>query len=143
MSTRFTRFFKKRCQPRKPRKLSSRRVSTRYTAAMREFSSIPGILNALRSGRMVVVVDDEERENEGDLVIAGEYMTERNMAFFIRHTGGVVCLAISNAIADQLDLPPMVQRNTSKRETPFTASIEAAENIATGISAKDRAVTVF
>ena len=109
---------------------------------MREFSSIPGILNALRSGRMVVVVDDEERENEGDLVIAGEYMTERNMAFFIRHTGGVVCLAISNAIADQLDLPPMVQRNTSKRETPFTVSIEAAENVTTGISARDRAVTI-
>ncbi len=109
---------------------------------MTPFSPIPDILNALRSGRMVIVVDDEERENEGDLVMAAEHMTQRSMAFVIRHTGGVVCLAINNAIADQLDLPPMVLRNTSKRETPFTVSIEAAENITTGISARDRAVTV-
>lgn len=103
---------------------------------------IPEALNALRAGRMIIVVDDEERENEGDLVIAAEHITEEQMAFIIQHTGGVVCLALSNDIADQLDLPPMVSENTSKRGTPFTVSVEAAENITTGISARDRTETI-
>lgn len=106
------------------------------------FASISEIFETLRSGRMVIVVDDKERENEGDLVIAAEHATQDSMAFFIRHTGGVVCLSLSNHIADQLDLPPMVKRNTSTRGTPFTVSIEAAEGVTTGISAHDRAVTV-
>lgn len=110
---------------------------------MSTFSPIPDALEAIRSGKMVVVVDDENRENEGDIVIAAEHMTTEKMAFFIRHTGGVVCLSLSNAIANQLDLPPMVRRNTSARETPFTVSIEAAEGVTTGISAADRATTVL
>ena len=109
---------------------------------MSNFSSIPEALEHLRNGRMLIVVDDKERENEGDLVIAAEHMTTEKMAFVIRHTGGVVCLSLSNEIANQLDLPPMVRRNTSARETPFTVSIEAAANVTTGISAADRATTV-
>ena len=105
-------------------------------------SPIPTALDALRAGRFVIVVDDKDRENEGDLVIAAEHMNAEKMAFMIRHTGGVVCLALSNAIADQLDLPPMVNRNTSRRGTPFTISIEA-KDIDTGISAADRSKTVL
>ena len=91
---------------------------------------------------MIIVVDDEQRENEGDLVIAAEHITEEQMAFLIRHTGGIVCLPLSNTVADQLELPPMVAQNTSSRETPFTVSIEAVEGVTTGISAKDRTQTV-
>lgn len=91
---------------------------------------------------MIIVVDDEERENEGDLVVAAEHITVEAMAFIIRHTGGVVCLALANDIADQLHLPPMVPHNTSRRQTPFTVSIEAAEGISTGISAHDRTCTI-
>lgn len=109
---------------------------------MSSFAPISQALDALRQGNMIIVVDDKERENEGDLVIAAEHMTTEKMALFIRHTGGVVCLSLSNAIADRLDLPAMVQRNTSARSTPFTVSIEAAENVTTGISAHDRATTV-
>ena len=110
---------------------------------MATFATIPQAMLALQAGQFVVVVDDEDRENEGDLVIAGDHITEEKMAFMIRHTGGVVCLPLSNTIADQLDLPPMVEENTSKFGTPFTVSIEAAEGVATGISAKDRAQTVL
>lgn len=109
---------------------------------MASFSSVPEVLDALRAGRIVIVVDDKDRENEGDLVTSASHITEEQMAFIIRHTGGVVCLALSNAIADQLDLPPMVARNTSKRGTPFTVSIEAKEGVTTGISARDRVRTV-
>lgn len=107
------------------------------------FSPIPQALDALRTGQFVIVVDDEDRENEGDLVLAAEHMTTEKMAFMIRYTGGVVCLALSNVIADALDLPPMVKKNTAKRGTSFTVSIEAAEGIDTGISAKDRTHTIL
>lgn len=106
------------------------------------FSGVPQAIDALREGRFVIVVDDEDRENEGDLVIAADHITAAKMAFIIRHTGGVVCLPVSNAIADTLELPPMVSMNTSKYSTPFTVSIEAAEGVTTGISAEDRAHTV-
>ncbi len=109
---------------------------------MTAFASIPSALDALRSGRMIIVVDDENRENEGDLVIAAEHVTTESMNFIIRNTGGVVCLSLSNAIADQLDLPLMVERNTSRLQTPYTVSIEAAEGVTTGISAADRSCTV-
>ncbi|MFA7682146.1 MAG: bifunctional 3,4-dihydroxy-2-butanone-4-phosphate synthase/GTP cyclohydrolase II [Candidatus Peribacteraceae bacterium] len=106
------------------------------------FATVPDALSALREGRMIIVVDDEDRENEGDLVIAAEHVTEEAMAFLIRHTGGVVCMPLSNHIADQLDLPPMVKKNTSHLQTSFTVSIEAAQGVTTGISAHDRAHTV-
>ncbi len=109
---------------------------------MTAFATIPQALDALRAGRFVIVTDDEDRENEGDLVIAAEHVTAANMAFIIRYTGGVACLPVSNDIADQLQLPPMVSKNTSRLGTPFTISIDAAEGITTGISAADRAHTV-
>ena len=114
-----------------------------YTGvSMETFLPISQALDALRCGRFVIVTDDEGRENEGDLVMAAEHVTADAMAFIIRHTGGVVCMPLSGAIADQLRLPPMVERNTSRLGTPFTISIDAAAGITTGISAADRASTV-
>jgi len=109
---------------------------------MSALSTVSDALDALRAGKMVIVIDDENRENEGDLIVAADRVTETQMALLIRQTSGIVFLAVSNKIADQLDLPPMVARNTSKRETPFTVSIEAAEGVDTGVSAKDRVQTV-
>ena len=100
-------------------------------------------LAALKAGKFVIVIDDEDRENEGDLILAAEFSTPEKLAFMIRNTGGVVCLALSNAIADRLDLPSMVLKNTSKRATPFTVSIEARQGEDTGISAADRAKTIL
>jgi 3,4-dihydroxy 2-butanone 4-phosphate synthase/GTP cyclohydrolase II len=106
-------------------------------------SPLATALEHLRTGKFLIVVDDESRENEGDLLLAAEHVTAEKMAFVIRHTGGVVCLALSSAIADQLDLPPMVARNTSKLTTAFTVSVDARHGISTGISAADRAATVL
>ena len=109
---------------------------------MQSFATIAQAMDALRTGQFVIVVDDEDRENEGDLVVAADRITTEQMAFIIRYIGGVVCMPVSNAIADMLELPPMVESNTSKHGTPFTVSIEAAEGVTTGISAEDRAHTV-
>lgn len=108
----------------------------------RTFAPISEAIDAFRQGRMIIVVDDEDRENEGDIIVAAEHIDETKMSLMIRHTSGIIFLAMSNDIADKLDLPPMVQRNTSKRETPFTVSIEAAEGVSTGVSAKDRTTTI-
>ncbi len=109
---------------------------------MDAFATIPQALDSLRRGEFIIVMDDENRENEADLMLSAEHITEEKMAFLIRHTGGIVCLSLSNEIADQLDLPPMVEKNTSSRGTPFTVSIEAAEGVTTGISAHDRSETI-
>ncbi len=106
-------------------------------------ATVAELVEELRRGRPIVLVDDEDRENEGDLVLAAEAVTPEKLAFMIRHTGGVVCLAMTNAMADRLDLPPMVRHNTAKRETAFTVSIEAREGVTTGISARDRATTIL
>jgi len=105
-------------------------------------ASIPELLAELRAGRPVIVVDDEDRENEGDLIFAAEHASAELLGFTIRYTGGIVCLALPNAVADRLAFPPMVQQNTAQRETAFTVSIEAREGISTGISAADRAHTI-
>ncbi len=105
-------------------------------------AGVPELIRELAAGRPVIIVDDENRENEGDIIIAAEHVTAEKMAFTIRHTGGIICLAMDNSLADHLDLPPMVQNNTARRSTAFTVSIEAVEGITTGISAADRAVTV-
>jgi 3,4-dihydroxy 2-butanone 4-phosphate synthase / GTP cyclohydrolase II len=110
---------------------------------MSTFAPIPEILDELRAGRMIVLVDDENRENEGDLVLAAEKTTPETINFMRRHTGGVICLALTNERADRLNLPPMVDRNTSARATAFTVSIEARQGVTTGISAADRAVTIL
>lgn len=105
-------------------------------------ATVEELLAELRAGRPIIVVDDENRENEGDLVLAADLATEAHLAFMIRHTGGVVCLALDPAIADRLELPPMVEHNTARRGTAFTVTIEAREGITTGISAADRAATI-
>lgn len=99
-------------------------------------------IDRLKRGEMIIIVDDEQRENEGDLVVAAEHITTKQMAFMIRHTGGVVCVSLSNAIADKLDLPHMVHKNTNQRTTSFTVSVDAVQGISTGISAQDRVTTI-
>ena len=108
-----------------------------------ELASIESIIADLQLGKPVIIVDDEDRENEGDLIIPAEKVTPELMAFTIRYTGGVICLAMPNSLADHLELPPMVQHNTARRSTAYTISIEAKEGIDTGISAKDRATTIL
>ena len=105
-------------------------------------ASTEELLAELRAGRPIIVVDDEDRENEGDLIFAAEHASSELLAFTIRYTGGIVCLAMPNEVADNLALPPMVQHNTASRETAFTISIEAAHGVTTGISAADRAHTI-
>lgn len=99
-------------------------------------------LDVIRNGRMVILVDDEDRENEGDLVMAAEHATPETINFMALHGRGLICLALTPERCDQLELPLMVQRNSSGFGTAFTVSIEAAEGVTTGISAADRARTV-
>jgi 3,4-dihydroxy 2-butanone 4-phosphate synthase/GTP cyclohydrolase II len=100
------------------------------------------IINEARNGRMFILVDDEARENEGDLVIPAQMATPDAVNFMARHGRGLICLALTKDRADQLGLEPMTRTNRSRNETAFTVSIEAAEGISTGISAADRARTI-
>jgi 3,4-dihydroxy 2-butanone 4-phosphate synthase/GTP cyclohydrolase II len=106
------------------------------------FTDVPGALAEVRAGRMVVVVDDEDRENEGDLVFAAEFVTPEAINFMAKHGRGLICLTLTEERADYLRLFPMTQQNTSRFGTPFTESIEAREGVTTGISAADRAQTI-
>lgn len=99
-------------------------------------------LNALRQGRGVMVLDDENRENEGDMIFVAETMTVEQMALTIRHGSGIVCLCINEQLREQLALPMMVPTNSSRYQTAFTISIEAAEGVTTGVSAADRVTTI-
>jgi 3,4-dihydroxy 2-butanone 4-phosphate synthase/GTP cyclohydrolase II len=107
-------------------------------------SPIPEILAELRAGRAIVLVDDENRENEGDFVVAAEHCTPEMVNFLTRVGGGYLCVALSGAVCDRLDLGPAVARNTSLRGTAFTVSVEAhpRHGVGTGVSAKDRATTI-
>jgi 3,4-dihydroxy 2-butanone 4-phosphate synthase/GTP cyclohydrolase II len=100
------------------------------------------IINEARNGRMFILVDDEDRENEGDLVIPAQMATPESINFMARHGRGLICLALTKERADQLGLEPMTRTNRSRLETAFTVSIEAREGISTGISAADRARTI-
>jgi len=100
------------------------------------------IINEARNGRMFILVDDEGRENEGDLVIPAQMATPEAVNFMARHGRGLICLALTKERADQLGLEPMTRTNRSRNETAFTVSIEAKEGISTGISAADRARTI-
>jgi 3,4-dihydroxy 2-butanone 4-phosphate synthase/GTP cyclohydrolase II len=100
------------------------------------------IINEARNGRMFILVDDEDRENEGDLVIPAQMATPDAVNFMARHGRGLICLALTKDRADQLGLEPMTRTNRSRNETAFTVSIEAVDGITTGISAADRARTV-
>jgi 3,4-dihydroxy 2-butanone 4-phosphate synthase/GTP cyclohydrolase II len=106
------------------------------------FTDVPGALAEVRAGRMIVVVDDEDRENEGDLVIAAEFVTPEIINFMATHGRGLICLTLTEEHADYMRLFPMTQQNTSRFGTAFTESIESREGVTTGISAYDRAHTI-
>lgn len=103
---------------------------------------IDAALSALRSGQGVLVVDDEDRENEGDLIFAAETMTVEQMALMIRACSGIVCLCLTDERVRQLQLPMMVETNSSHFQTAFTITIEAAVGVTTGVSAHDRLTTI-
>jgi 3,4-dihydroxy 2-butanone 4-phosphate synthase / GTP cyclohydrolase II len=106
------------------------------------FSPVPELLEEIRAGRMVVIVDDENRENEGDLIMAAELVRPSDINFMVTHARGLVCLSLIRERCRQLGLGPMVSVNRSQHHTNFTVSIEAAEGVTTGISAYDRAHTI-
>ena len=106
-------------------------------------SSTEEIIAEIKAGRMVVLVDEEDRENEGDLLMAAEFVTPEAINFMIRHARGLVCLTLTEERCRQLDLPLMVSANKLALGTNFTVSIEAAEGVTTGISASDRAKTIL
>jgi 3,4-dihydroxy 2-butanone 4-phosphate synthase/GTP cyclohydrolase II len=106
------------------------------------FASVPELVAEIAAGRMVVLVDDESRENEGDVILAADHVTPEAINFMARYCRGLICLTLTADRCDRLQLPPMVARNGTKHGTAFTVSIEAASGIDTGISAADRARTV-
>ncbi|MBV8631073.1 MAG: 3,4-dihydroxy-2-butanone-4-phosphate synthase [Silvibacterium sp.] len=106
------------------------------------FTDVPGAIEEFRAGRMIVVVDDEDRENEGDLTLAAEFVTPEAINFMARYGRGLICLTLTEERADYLRLGPMTQQNSSRFGTAFTESIEAREGVTTGISAADRAHTI-
>ena len=105
-------------------------------------ASIATLISDIRDGKMVILMDDEDRENEGDLVMAGAHCTPENINFMARHARGLICLTLTEDRCQQLGLPPMVKENTERHKTAFTVSIEAAQGVTTGISAADRARTI-
>jgi len=107
------------------------------------FVDVPEALRQFSAGRMIVVVDDEDRENEGDLTLAAEHVTPEAINFMARYGRGLICLTLTEERADYLRLPPMASENTSRFGTAFTESIEAREGVTTGISAADRAHTIL
>ncbi|WP_321792147.1 bifunctional 3,4-dihydroxy-2-butanone-4-phosphate synthase/GTP cyclohydrolase II [Caballeronia sp. J97] len=105
-------------------------------------ASTPEIIAELKAGRMVILVDEEDRENEGDLVVAAEFVTPEAINFMAKHGRGLICLTLTQERCRQLNLPLMTHRNGTQYGTAFTVSIEAAEGVTTGISAADRAKTI-
>ncbi|MET1043996.1 MAG: 3,4-dihydroxy-2-butanone-4-phosphate synthase [Microbacteriaceae bacterium] len=105
-------------------------------------ADIATAIDALRQGRPVIVVDDESRENEGDVVLAAELASQEWIAWLVRNSSGFICAPMTNAIADELDLPPMVSINEDPRGTAYTVTVDASDRLSTGISAADRAHTL-
>jgi 3,4-dihydroxy 2-butanone 4-phosphate synthase / GTP cyclohydrolase II len=106
------------------------------------FASIPDAVAAIARGEIIVVVDDEDRENEGDLIMAAEAATPETITFFVRHTSGVICAPLMGDRLDELDIPLMVRDNTESHRTAFTYSVDYVHGTSTGISAADRAATI-
>jgi 3,4-dihydroxy 2-butanone 4-phosphate synthase / GTP cyclohydrolase II len=109
---------------------------------MSSIDRVTRALDEIRAGRMVILVDDEDRENEGDLVFAAELVTPDNINFMATHARGLICLAMDDAMIDKLELPMMVRDNQASLGTAFTVSIEARHGVTTGISARDRCTTI-
>ena len=106
------------------------------------FSSVEDAIAAVGRGEIVVVVDDEDRENEGDLIMAADAVTPEKIAFFLAHTSGLICVPLTPERVEQLDLPLMVTSNTEVQRTAFTVSVDYRHGTSTGISASDRAATI-
>ncbi|MCB1015108.1 MAG: bifunctional 3,4-dihydroxy-2-butanone-4-phosphate synthase/GTP cyclohydrolase II [Acidimicrobiales bacterium] len=106
------------------------------------FDSVEEAVDAIARGEIVVVVDDEDRENEGDLIMAAEHATAEKIAFFVRHTSGLICVPMTGDRLDELDIPLMVSHNTEAQRTAFTYSVDFRHGTSTGISAADRATTI-
>ncbi|MDO9434338.1 bifunctional 3,4-dihydroxy-2-butanone-4-phosphate synthase/GTP cyclohydrolase II [Hydrogenophaga sp.] len=117
-------------------------MNARETLAPVAISPVEDIVADMRAGRMVILVDEEDRENEGDLVLAADHVTPEAINFMARFGRGLICLTLTRERCERLRLPPMVPRNGTKMGTAFTISIEAAEGVTTGISAADRSRTV-
>lgn len=109
---------------------------------LNQFNAVESAIQAIANGEFVVVVDATDRENEGDLIIAAEKITTQQMAFMVRHSSGLVCVALGEERLEQLQLPLMVQRNTESQRTAFTVSVDYRYGTSTGISAHDRALTL-
>jgi len=107
------------------------------------FNTIQEAVEDLKQGKMIILVDDANRENEGDITLAAEMVTPETINFMLTHARGIICLSIDAERAEALDLYPMVPNNTSNFQTPFTVSIDAREGITTGVSSKDRAATIL
>jgi 3,4-dihydroxy 2-butanone 4-phosphate synthase/GTP cyclohydrolase II len=107
-----------------------------------KLNSVEEILADLRAGRMVIIMDDEDRENEGDLIMAAECATSEAVAFMIRHTSGILCVPMEEGWLDRLELPQMVSNNSEAHRTAFTVSVDACAGTSTGVSSSDRAVTI-
>jgi 3,4-dihydroxy 2-butanone 4-phosphate synthase/GTP cyclohydrolase II len=106
------------------------------------FNTVDEAVQAIARGEIVVVVDDEDRENEGDLIMAAEHATPEKIAFFVRHTSGLICVPMTGERLDELDIPLMVSHNTEAQRTAFTYSVDVRHGTSTGISAADRAATI-
>ncbi|MCU0764227.1 MAG: bifunctional 3,4-dihydroxy-2-butanone-4-phosphate synthase/GTP cyclohydrolase II [Hydrogenophaga sp.] len=117
-------------------------MSANATLTPVQISPVEDIVADMRAGRMVILIDEEDRENEGDLVLAADHVTPEAINFMARFGRGLICLTLTRERCERLNLPPMVPRNGTKMSTAFTVSIEAAEGVTTGISAADRARTV-
>src|ERR1039457_3257674 len=116
--------------------------SYKQESEMAAFATVEEAVEEIRAGRTVVVVDDEDRENEGDLTLAAEFVTAEAINFMARYGRGLICLTLTEERADYLRLPPMTAENTSRFGTAFTETIEAREGVTTGVSAADRAHTI-
>jgi len=110
---------------------------------MRSFEEIESVISDYRSGKIVIIVDDEDRENEGDFAFASELCTPDKINFMAKHGRGSICVSMEGSRLDALGIPLMVSANTSRFETAFTISVEAREGTTTGISVHDRAATVL
>lgn len=105
------------------------------------FTPIPEAIEAYKNGEFLIVMDDEDRENEGDLIIAAEHISQEKMAFLIRYSSGYVCVPLSTERADELDLQPMLKDRSDRHGTAYTVTCDYADGTTTGISAHDRALT--
>src|SRR6201994_1714168 len=109
---------------------------------MTRLDSVERAIADIAAGKAVVVIDDEDRENEGDLIFAAEKATPELVAFMVRYTSGYICVPLPEGEADRLDLPPMFHTNQDRRGTAYAVTVDAREGVATGISAADRARTI-